>query len=305
MSPLWRRLKRAATLGFFLLVAWLLVAQTRAVKWDAVGAALLDYPRPVLLGAAALAVLSLILYSAFDLLGRHSTGHRLRTASVMRVTFICYVFNLNLGALVGGVAMRYRLYSRLGLDADTITRVMLLSMLTNWSGYLLLGGVIFAFYPVALPPDWPIGRSGLQLLGLVLLALALLYLLLCTFSRKRNVTVKGQRLTLPSLRLAMLQMGMGAANWLLMSGAVYLLLQQRVAFASAAGVLLAAAVAGVVTHVPAGLGVLEAVFLVMLSHQLPPHELLAALLAYRGLYYLAPLALATVLFLVVEARAKK
>jgi hypothetical protein len=34
----------------------------------------------------------------------------------MLVSFICYAFNLTLSTWVGGVAMRYRLYSRLGLD---------------------------------------------------------------------------------------------------------------------------------------------------------------------------------------------
>ena len=52
------------------------------------------------------------------------------------------------------------------------------------------------------------------------------------------------------------------------------------------------AIAGVITHVPAGLGVLEAVFIALLSHQLGRNELLAALILYRFLYYLAPLLLA-------------
>lgn len=301
----WPWLKRAATAVFFMLVAWLLVTQARAVEWGAVWSALANYPLPALLGAVALALLSLTLYSSFDLLGRHYTGHTLRTPTVMRVTFISYMFNLNMGALVGGVAFRYRLYSRLGLDAGVITRVMSLSMLTNWMGYLLLAGVIFGFYVPALPPGWQIGSVGLQVLGFVLLALALLYLLLCALSRQHEFTLRGHQLHLPSLRLAALQLGMGAGNWLIMGAVVYLLLLQKIDFSTVVGVLLVAAVAGVITHVPAGLGVLEAVFVVLLSHQLPRHELLAALLAYRLIYYLAPLTLAAVLYLVAETRAKK
>jgi len=38
---------------------------------------------------------------------------------------------------------------------------------------------------------------------------------------------------------------------------------------------------------------------------MPKYELLAALLAYRAIYYLAPLTLAAVLYLVAETRAKK
>jgi uncharacterized membrane protein YbhN (UPF0104 family) len=57
--------------------------------------------------------------------------------------------------------------------------------------------------------------------------------------------------------------------------------------------------------VPAGLGVLEAVFVALLSHVVPVPKLLAALLAWRAIYYLAPLAAATVVYAVVEARARR
>jgi hypothetical protein len=60
-----------------------------------------------------------------------------------------------------------------------------------------------------------------------------------------------------------------------------------------------AAVAGVVTHVPAGLGVLEAVFVACLSDVGTP-IVLAALLSYRAVYYLVPLALASIGYAIGE-----
>ncbi len=301
----WSWLKRCVITAFFLLVAWLLVTQVRAIEWHQVFTALGNYPVQVLLVAGALALLGLLNYSLFDLLGRHYTGHKLAAATVMRVTFISYMFNLNMGSLVGGVAMRYRLYTRLGLGGGVITRVMSLSMLANWIGYLLLAGLIFGLHPPALPPGWVIDSGDLQILGFVLLALALLYLLLCALARRRNFNLRGHELSLPSLRLALLQLGMGAANWLLMGSIIYVLLQQKVDFFTVVSVLLVGAVAGVIARIPAGLGVLEAVFIALLAHQLPKHELLAAVLAYRLFYYLAPLALAALLYLVTEISARK
>lgn len=297
--------KRFATATFFMLVAWLLVMQARSVDWRGVLTSIAGYPLPSVLIAIALTVISLLLYSSFDLLGRHYTGHTLRSRTVMRVNFISYMFSLNLGAMVGSVALRYRLYAQQGLDTGTITRVISLSMLSNWIGYLLVAGVIFGFYPMVPPPGWVIDRSGLQLLGFGLLMLAFLYLLLCALSRQRSFTIRGHEIWLPSLQLAALQLVMGAANWLLMGAVVFQLLQQKVEFPAVAGVLLVSAIAGAVAHIPAGLGVLEAVFVALLSHQLPKIELLAALLAYRGIYYLAPLVLAVVLYLVVETRARR
>jgi uncharacterized protein (TIRG00374 family) len=98
---------------------------------------------------------------------------------------------------------------------------------------------------------------------------------------------------------------MSSVNWLLIATTVYFLLGQKIEFTAVLGVLLVGAIAGVITHVPAGLGVLEAVFVALLSHQMPKSELVAALLTYRAIYYLAPLLIATVVYIIVETRAKK
>ena len=70
-------------------------------------------------------------------------------------------------------------------------------------------------------------------------------------------------------------------------------------------VLLIGAIAGVITHVPAGLGVLEFVFVALLSHRVSEGQLLGALLAYRAIYYIVPLMVAAVLYLVMEAHARQ
>ena len=301
----WPWLRRAATTVFFCLVVWLLVSQARTIEWGRVLSSLQDYPLSAAWGAVALAAASYALYSCFDLLGRHYTGHTLPVPTVMALTFVSYAFNLNLGSWVGGIAFRYRLYSRLGLALGTITRVMSLSMLANWMGYLLLAGLLFSLQPPALPPGWKIDAFQLRLIGLALLALALAYLGACALSSQRAFSLRGHDIELPSFRLAGLQMAMGAGNWLLMSGIVFILLQQRIDFFSVASVLLLAAIAGVITHIPGNLGVLEAVFVALLSHRMPQHELLAGLVAYRVVYFLVPLLVAAVVYLVMEARAKK
>jgi len=110
---------------------------------------------------------------------------------------------------------------------------------------------------------------------------------------------------LPPLPLALAQVGVSMLNWLLMGAIVWLLLQQRVPYPNVLATLLVAAVAGVITHVPAGLGVLEAVFVALLSHRAPAAQLVAALLAYRAVYYLAPLALAALAYLRAELRWRR
>ena len=301
----WPWARRVVVWGFFGLVAWLLVNQARAIDWDEVLQAIRALPATTLLAAGALAACSFALYSTYDLLGRHLTGHKLGAGTVMGVTFISYAFNLNFGSLIGGVAFRYRLYSRLGLGSATITRVLGFSMLTNWLGYLVVAGAAFCFWPMALPPHWKIDSGGLRVLGAVLLVLSAGYLALCAFSAGRVWRVRGHTFKTPGLAMALLQLAMSCLNWSLMGGVIWLLLQGQVGYPHVLAVLLVAAVAGVVTHVPAGLGVLEAVFVALLSYQVAEATLLGALLAYRGLYYLLPLAVALVAYLATEARARR
>ncbi|MBV0882254.1 flippase-like domain-containing protein [Noviherbaspirillum sp. L7-7A] len=303
--PWWHWAKRLLKFCFLALIAYLLIKQARSVEWDKVMAAIYQRSALALLAAAGLAAASHLLYACFDLLGKHLTGHKLPARTVMGITFVCYAFNLNLGSLIGGVAMRYRLYSRFGLDSTVITRIAATSMLTNWSGYLLLAGLAFWWRPLPLPAEWKLDSSGLRLLGMAMVAMALAYVLLCALATQRDWTLRGHGITLPPWKLAVVQLLMSCTNWLMISGLVYLLLQQKIDYPTVVAVLLTAAIAGVVTHVPAGLGVLEAVFIALLSQQLGRNELLAALILYRFLYYLAPLVLACVVYFVTEARTQR
>jgi uncharacterized membrane protein YbhN (UPF0104 family) len=300
----WPWTRRALSLLFFAAVVVLLVQYGRHIDWDEVLDSVRETPRPALLQAIGLAAASHLLYSCFDLIGRRYTGHNLRTPTVMVVNFISYAFNLSIGSLVGGVGFRYRLYSRLGLNNGVITRIVSMSLLTNWLGYKLLAGLLFLLHPLALPPSWRMGNHGLQWLGAALILISLGYIVACVRSGDRVWTVKGHEFYLPPWRMAVLQMAVSCLNWSLMAAIIYVLLGQRIAYTDVLTVLLIGAIAGVVAHVPAGLGVFEFVFLALLSHLIPEGRLLGALLGYRAIYYIVPLMAASVMYLVMEARAR-
>ena len=298
-------LRRALSVGLLIALPLLLFMLARTIDWQEVWQALRSYRASTLLAGAALSLASYLLFSSFDLLGRSYTGHALPARQVLPLAFVCYAFNLNLGSWVGGIAMRYRLYSRLGLEVATITRILSMSLITNWLGYLLLAGTVFALGLQALPAHWGIGSAGLRLIGLGLLLAGFAYLLACGFAERRTWHWRGHRITLPSLRFALLQAGLGALNWVLMATVIYLLLPPQAGFFSVLGILLISSIAGVVTHIPAGLGVTEAVFLALLQHQVSKGATLAALIGYRALYFLLPLGIACGLYLLLEQRAKQ
>ncbi|HWI83514.1 lysylphosphatidylglycerol synthase domain-containing protein [Ramlibacter sp.] len=301
----WHWAKRGFSILFFAAVAALLVRYGRNVDWEDVLDSVRTLPAPALLAAILLAAASHLLYSCFDLIGRRYTGHNLPTRTVMAVNFISYAFNLCIGSIVGGVGFRYRLYSRLGLKPGVITRIVSMSMLTNWLGYKLLAGFLFVVHPLALPPSWHMGNHGLQWIGFALMAVSLGYILACHWYGDRVWTVRGHELYLPPWRMAVLQMLISCINWSLMAGVIYVLLGQKIAYADVLTVLLIGAIAGVVAHVPAGLGVFEFVFVALLSHIVPESRLIGALLGYRAIYYIGPLIVAGLMYLVMEVQAKK
>lgn len=303
-NPWMRWGKRALTLFFLLAVPALLYMLARNLDWGEVRQALSDYSAQTLLVGALIACASYLVFGCYDLLGRHYSRHQLPARQVLPVAMVCYAFNLNFTTWIGGVAMRYRLYMRLGLSASNVTRILSLSLLTNWTGYMALAGVIFSLRLVQLPDNWGLGVTGLQLLGFALLGLVSAYVGICAFSRQRVWHLRDRAIALPSLRMALLQICLGASNWSLMAALIYWLLPEGAAYTSVLGVLLISCMAAVVAHIPAGLGVLEAVFLALLQHQYSQASLIAALLAYRVLYYLLPLLLASATYLVLEKRAK-
>ena len=302
--PYWRLASRVLFVAFLCLVAWLLLRAARAIHWDQVRTALVALDATTLATAAALVVLSYFVYACYDLAARRYAHHALPKSRVLMIAVASYAFSLNLGALVGAAGFRYRLYSRSGLGAGAISRVIVFSISTNWLGYVLLGGALFTLRCVPVPPGWEWGMDGLQWAGVVMLLLTLGYLVACHRLHGRMYHVRGHHFRFPELRLALVQLALSCMHWSLMARVIDVLLPPSLPYATVLGVLLLAGMASAMAHIPAGIGVLEAVFVAMLGHTAPSTQIIAALLAYRALYYLAPLLVAIALYVGLEVRGR-
>lgn len=300
----WPAIRRTATVAFFVLVVSMLVAEARKLDWPAVFAAMRAYDTGVIVAAAALTVASHAIYGCFDLLARTHTGHRLPRSMAFFIATTSYAFNLNLGGMVGGVGFRYRLYSRAGLCPGLVTQIIGFSVITNWLGYVLVSGVIFALHAPNVPWRWGLGPTTMRVLGAALVLIALAWLVACACLRDRRWQLRGVRIRLPRAGIALAQMFVAAANWLLVAAVLDVFLPPGLDFGAVLTVYLVAAVAAGLVHIPAGLGVLEAIFVLSLGDQVAKTELLAALLSFRAVYYLGPLALAVITFLGFEATTR-
>lgn len=296
---------RIVTVACIAFAGWLLMRQLRDVEWSSVATALRAFTPMSLAVAFALACVSHALYASYELIGRRLTHHGVPPARTMTIGAISYAFNLNLGTLIGGFATRYRLYANAGLGLPQTMQVIGVSVLTNWIGYAALAGATLAWRPPALPADWPLDGTELRWLGLAMLAVAAAYVAACSFAPGRRWQWRAKTLTTPSARVALLQVALSALNWGTIGTLVWWLMQRPVEWVAVLGVFLIAAIAGLIVRVPAGLGVLETVFLALLSHRVPPAQLLAGLIAHRIVYYLVPLAIAGGTMLWLERRHRR
>ena len=193
----WPWLTRGVAIAFFAVVAALIFRQAGTVDWPAVLQALRDLPTAALALGGALALLSHFTYGSFDWVGRHCSGHRLPRGTTLAIAMTSYPFTLNLGSLIGGVGVRYRLYARRGVDPGTIGQVVGTSIVTNWVGYLLLAGVLAWLWQPPAVAGWTVAPWQWRLGGTVLGCLPLVYLALCAVRRGRALTLRGHAFPLP------------------------------------------------------------------------------------------------------------
>ena len=300
-SPIRRHARRLVQPVFLVAVVATIGFAAWKLDWGQVLAALRRIPAWRLGLAALFSAISYLGYSFTDLFARPFWQQKMRPREAMRIAFISYAFNQNFGALLGTIGFRLRLYSRHGLTPSAIARIVGMGFVTNWLGYFLLAGALFAAGHVHLPAGWALGNAGLRAGGAALLSLIGVYVAACRFARRRERRVFGRGFELPSLNTALRQLGLSLLVWLSIIASLITLMPPHADALQVTATFLLACIAGLISHVPAGLGVIEAVFIALLGHQLGHHELIASLLAYRAVYYLMPLSVAGVMLLRIEA----
>lgn len=252
--------------------------------------------------AVLLTGVSYFVLTFYDVLALRAIGRPLpyRTAALASFTSYSLSNNLGLSVLTGGSA-RYYVYSAAGLTAKDVARVVVIAGVTFWCGIVVLAGAALAFHPMDLPgilssPPWIQSAAGAAILAFALAGLIL--------ARKANKSSRAfWGLPRPEPRILFAQMLLAAADLSAACGALFVLVPD-LALSMFPALLLAyivAIVATLISHVPGGLGVFEAVVIALMP-DMHRADLVAALLAYRAVYYLLPLILAALVLLVSARR---
>lgn len=299
----WRSLRAALPLvpvALLVLAAWALHRELIHFSYRDVRRAWDALPAWRIALAFGITAASYLLLTLYDVLALRYVRRRLPYPRVALTSFLAYAFghNVGLSALSGG-AIRLRLYSSSGLSAAEVTRVVAFCSVTFWVGVLAAGGPALLAAPAHLGVPLPLGAHAL---GALFCAAALGYLALCAI-RRAPLRLRGLAVAVPGPGLALAQVVVAAADWLLAALVLAALLppEAAISFPALVALFVAAQVAGLVSQVPGGLGVFEAIVVAALSPRVPADTTLATLLAYRAVYYLVPFGAAIATLSVTEA----
>jgi hypothetical protein len=282
---------------------WVIARELQGFEYAEVGAYLSDLPASYVLVALTLTALTFVVLAGYDALALRYVDVDLAGRRIAFSAFVGYAVSQAIGnPILTGGSVRYRLYSLWGLSPRDMAKAILFAGASFWLGFFTLGGVVFSVAPIGLGEAFDLSVPP-SLLGVLCLLPIVTYV---GFVLWRDDPVRrwGWTLRVPPLWMLPVQVALAMGDLLLASSVVFVLLPPEVGISLPylVGVYLTALLAGLVSHVPGGLGVFESVMLLLLSPEIAPPVVLGALLAYRGIFHLLPLAVAMVAFGAFELR---
>lgn len=283
-------------LGALALVANVL----RQFSLDDVGAALRRLSAANLALAALCTAGSYLALTGFDYLGVRYAGGRLpwRRVALASFTSLSIGHTVGLSALSSG-AVRYRFYSRYGLGPAAVAKVILFSAATVALGELALASLALLINAELAARILGTDPATTRLLGVAGIGVLAGYVALAATIRP-SITIRSWRFEWPHWRLAVGQIAVGGTNYLLVAAAVKAAIGPvpGLDYATVATAYVLANLTALMSHVPGGLGVIEAVIVTLL----PGAPVIGGLIAFRVIYFLVPLALGASLLIGVEVR---
>ena len=282
---------------------WVIGRELSGFEYAEVWSYLTDLPLSYVLTAMGLTGMTFVVLAGYDALALRYIDVSLSTRRVAFSAFIGYAVSQAVGnPILTGGSVRYRLYSLWGLSPTQVAKSILFAGASFWLGFCTLGGIVFLFEPLALADVFELPGSTALIGGLCLLPVAT-YVGAAVF-REQPFSVWGWSLDVPPLWMLPVQVGLAVGDLILAASVVYVLLPPEIGISlpHLVAVYLTALLAGLISHVPGGLGVFEGIMLLLLTPEIPPPIVLGALLAYRGVFHLLPLTIAMIAFGTYEVR---
>jgi phosphatidylglycerol lysyltransferase len=306
-----RWLTVAFTVGVLVLAARILEQRLAGVHWADVLAQLQTVRLPTVLAAIGCCALSYLCLAAHEVLALHHVApgsHCSRRRAVVAALAAYPIGHaVGVGALSGG-AVRLRWYAAAGLSLAEVGQVVVLCMIPYAVGLGVLFATSLLWHGEAagrllnLPLTWVLG------VAVACLAVHVAYVT-ATFRLRGSWRwprwMGGVVLTLPPGKFTLMQYAVGMVDVGSAAAILWLFLPATagVEFVAFLPLYVLCIFAALASNVPAGLGVFESVLLLLLP-TVAPEALLGAVLLYRCVFELLPLAVALLLLAATELAGK-
>jgi uncharacterized membrane protein YbhN (UPF0104 family) len=293
-----RLLVNIVLVASLMLASYLLYRVFHRYSLEEVVASIRAIPTVRLATSAAFAAASYACLTGFDWLGLRYAGKTLSysKAAIASFTALSIGHNLGVAALSSG-AVRYRFYSRWGLTTEEVAKVVLFCGVTVGLGLTSLAAIALLANPDDARKALDMTAGHLFFLGIGCAVIPVAYLVLAATVRA-PLKIRRWRFQIPSVSASLAQVALGTLNFVFVSACLHQLISADTdaGFVQTVTAFVLANIAVLVTHVPGGLGVLEAT----VRHVLPDSASIGALVAFRAIYFLLPLALGLALLAISE-----
>ncbi|MBP1884334.1 lysylphosphatidylglycerol synthase domain-containing protein [Sinorhizobium mexicanum] len=286
VMKLFARLLVVAAIG---LAGWLIYRTLSQYSLDEIATSIMQIPPGRLLTAVGFVFLSYFSLTFFDALAVRYVGRELAYTQVAIASFTSLAIGHNVGgAALSSGAVRYRFYSRWGLNAEEVAKIILFCGVTVGLGLITLAGLCCLIVPAGPARIIGLSQTGVLIFGASCIAASGGYLVLARFF-KGSVRVFRWNFEMPSPRIAICQVIVGTVNFLFVSACLHQLLLAfgNPGFFDTATAYVSANAAALVSHVPGGIGVIEATVAFLLGSSAG----IGALIAFRAIYFFLPLPL--------------
>ncbi len=270
------------------------------VIFNSIAESVSEITRREYLQAGAAAIVAYVALAWYDRIAlMHLNRHQgISWNYIATCSFVTYALGHNLGAsVVSGGLVRYRAYGAKGLSAAEVAVLVALCSFTFAFGTMILMGFVFIIEPELVQslrdviPFLALPETVVRLLGAALLLLCGLYVL-GSWRGFPPLRIRNFELFYPRLPIVTRQLIAAPLEIIAAAAIIYYVLPDvgNPGFLVVLGAFLLSFSAGLISQTPGGIGVMEAVFLAVVN-TVPASEVIAALLVWRLMYLLIPLAI--------------
>lgn len=296
----WRLISAVFGVLATLLGIFLLYRVFQRYEFADIVAALHEMPHASVAAAALCTVLAFLGFGASEFLAvGYAKSRPPAFLPVLRVAVASLGVGHSIGlAVLSSGAIRYRMYSRQGLDMVQVAKVIFFSGVTVSLGMLVTASTVTLLRTNLVAELLQISPSVLVPITLVFAALAVAYPIFCAL-RRRPIRLRRTSIKLPNAWLAIAQITVGTFNQMMIVAAFYFCVAPftKATFLPIATLYVGADAAAALAHVPGGWGMLEYIML----HFLGGRRLIAGILVFRVIYFLVPLFIGLTVFLADES----